>query len=49
MVRTPPAFTTGRGKGDVREAVSLRYEQLPLLRLITLGLGCQRWWGKVTD
>lgn len=44
----PPAFTTDRGRGNVREAVSPGYGQLPLLRLITLGPGCQRWWGEVT-
>lgn len=40
----PLAFTTGKGSRDVREAVSSGRGQLPLLRLITLGPGCQRWW-----
>lgn len=39
----PLAFTTGRGNRDVREAVSSGQGQLPLLRLITLEPGCQRW------
>lgn len=42
-----PAFTTSRGRGDVREAGGPGYRQLALLRLITLGLGCQRWWGRL--
>ncbi len=39
----PLAFTTGKGSRDVREAVSSGWGQLPVLRLITLGPGCERW------
>lgn len=38
----PLAFTTGKGSRDVRKTVSSGWGQLPLLRLITLGPGCQR-------